>query len=238
MSNHNIFYIPPQFFRAGQVTIEGAYSSHIKNVLRKRTGERITLTDGQGYRYGAELCDVHRGKTTAKIVHKKLMPRKYSLEITVGFVPVKGLRNDAIIEKGTELGVTGFVVFDSEHAVVRHVGTQKIERWKKIAQSAMTQSQQYYLPDVICTLSIDDILQLGRSYDSILVSDPGGRSEVPHGARKILLLIGPEGGLSESETDFLLKGGASFMSLGPNRLRSETAAIVGVSKILTAYGLI
>ena len=175
---------------------------------------------------------------TAKIVEKKLMPRKCSLEITVAFVPVKGLRNDVIIEKGTELGVTGFVVFNSEHAVVRHIGAQKIERWKKIAQSAMTQSQQYYLPDIFYALGIDNILQIGRSYDSIVVSDPGGKREVPLGVRRILLLIGPEGGLSESETDFLLTGGASFMSLGPNRLRSETAAIVGVSKILAEYGLI
>jgi 16S rRNA (uracil1498-N3)-methyltransferase len=205
-------------------------------VLRKRTGEQVALTDGQGYHYGVDVCDARRGKTTAKIVHKKLMPRKCSLEITVGFVPVKGLRNDLMIEKGTELGVTGFVVFHSEHAVVKNIGAQKIDRWKKIAASAMTQSQQYYLPEVQFAPSIEELSQAALRYDRIFVADPSGKTDIPAGAQRILLLVGPEGGFTESEKDFLVKQGALLLSLGPTRLRSETAVIVGVSKILTAYG--
>jgi 16S rRNA (uracil1498-N3)-methyltransferase len=238
MSDHNIFYIPPRFFCTDQVTIEGPHLRHIRNVLRKKIGEPIILTDGQGYHYLAELRDARSRRMTAKILQKRLMPRKFSLGITLGFVPIKGLRNDLIIEKGTELGVSGFIVFSSEHAVVRNIGDQKIKRWNKIAQSAMTQSQQYYLPEVLYLPDLSDILQNFRCHDSILVADPNGIRTTPRAARKMLLLIGPEGGFSGSEKDLLVESGAVLVSLGQSRLRSETAAIVGVSKILTAYGLL
>ena len=196
------------------------------------------MTDGQGRRYQAELCDVGRDKMTAKIIEQKQMPRRHALEIALGFVPVKGLRNDLVIEKGTELGVIRFFAFSSEYAVVKNIGDQKIERWKKIAQSAMCQSQQYYLPEVTCIPSLGEMLSIAQGFALTLVADPTGARQLPDAMREILLLIGPEGGFSESEKSLLVKQSASFMSLGPTRLRSETAAIVGISKILTAYGLL
>ncbi|MGD9379784.1 MAG: RsmE family RNA methyltransferase [candidate division WOR-3 bacterium] len=238
MSGHNIFYIPSSSFGHDQVIIEGPYLRHIKSVLRKKAGGKITLTDGQGNQYQAELYDMLRDKMTAKIIHQKKMPRRHGLEIALGFVPVKGLRNDLVIEKGTELGVTGFFVFSSEYAVVKNIGDQKIGRWKKIAQSAMCQSRQYYLPEVTCVPSLHEMLSIGQGFDLTLVADACGTDEIPDGMLKILLLIGPEGGFSESERELLEKQGASFMSLGPTRLRSETAAIVGVSKILTVFDVL
>ena len=238
MSDHNIFYTPPHSFDNDQTVIEGQYLRHIKNVLRRKIGDIIVLTDGQGHRYQAQICDMRRDRMTAKVTEQKLMPRKHTLEITLGFVPVKGLRNDSVIEKGTELGVARFFVFSSERAVVKNVGKQKIERWKKIAQSAMCQSRQYYLPEITHVPSLQEMLRIGQGFDLTLLADPGGSGNLPGGMQKILVLIGPEGGFSESEKDMLVRRGASLMSLGPTRLRSETAAIVGVTKILTAYGLL
>ena len=238
MSDHIFFYIPPEFFHGDQVLIEGAHLRHIKNVLRKKAGDRIVLTDGQGCHYDAQIVDARKARMTAKILEKKLMPRNYPFELTVGFVPVKGLHNDIIIEKGTELGVTAFIAFVSEHAVVKNIGNQKIERWYKIAQSAMAQSRQYYLPEVLFSSDIESMLHMSQECDLIVVADQNGEREVPLGAKKVLLLIGPEGGWSQSEKSIFVKKRASLMSLGPSRLRSETAVIVGVTKILTAYGVI
>jgi len=238
MSSHNIFHIPRQLFHGNEVIIQGSQLRHVINVLRKRRGEEITLTDGQGYEYQVQICEIRKSSLVAKILNKQYIPRKSSLEITVGFVPLKGLRNDPIIEKATELGVARFIGFVSEHSVVRNVGAQKIRRWKNIAQSAMVQSQQYYMPEVIIARSIEELMQSRPGYDIILVTEPSGKTVVPLGAQRMMLLVGPEGGFSESERDFFVKQGASFLSLGPNRLRSETAAIVGISKIMVAYGLI
>lgn len=235
MKAHNIFYIPPDLFEGDEVTIPRSQYQHITRVLRKRRGERICLTDGCGYRYDAELGDVTRSEMRARIVHREFVARRTALQLTVGFVPVKGSRNDAVIEKGTELGVVRFIVFISERSVLRKFGAQKLDRLHKMAQSAMIQSQQYYMPEIIFAPSIKHMLEPGK-YDRIVLADQNGAMDVPLGADKLLLLIGPEGGFSDAERNDFAGRGAVPLKLGHTRLRSETAAIAGVTKILAAYG--
>ncbi|UCG29532.1 MAG: 16S rRNA (uracil(1498)-N(3))-methyltransferase [candidate division WOR-3 bacterium] len=238
MKDHNIFYVPHSFFGEEEVVIKGAQFSHINKVLRKKRGDIISLSDGRGHRYEVELGAAVRSEVHARIIHKELVPRKHTMHITLGFVPVKGSRNDTVVEKGTELGVARFIIFASERSVLKNVGKQKIARFQRLAQSAMIQSQQYYMPEVIYAPNIADMLQIDTMYDCIVVADPSGRASVTTDARKILLLIGPEGGFTDSEIDLLVGRGALLMSLGDTRLRSETAAIVAVTKILVAHGQI
>ncbi len=218
--------------------IKGAQFSHINNVLRKKRGDIISLSDGRGHRYEVELGAAARSEVHARIIHKELVPRKHTMHITLGFVPVKGSRNDTVVEKGTELGVARFIIFASERSVLKDVGKQKIARFQRLAQSAMIQSQQYYMPEIIYAPNIAHMLQIDTMYDCIVVADPSGRASVTTDVRKILLLIGPEGGFTDSEIDLLVGRGALLMSLGNTRLRSETAAIVAVTKILVARGQI
>ncbi len=234
MKDHNIFYVSPDFFAGEEVAIPVSQLQHITRVLRRKRGERISLTDGRGYRYETELGDVTRTEMRARIISREFIPRRSSLHMTLGFVPIKGMRNDAIVEKGTELGVARFIVFISEHSVLRSIGTQKISRFQKIVQSAMIQSQQYYMPEMIYAKSISHMLQ-SDNYDKIVVADPDGSMDVPLGAGKLLLLVGPEGGFGDSERDNFIEHGAFLLSLGHTRLRSETAAIAGVTKVLAAY---
>lgn len=238
MNTHNIFYVAPEFFKGCEVVIQGPQLHHIRKVLRKEVGRTIFLTDGQGNQYETEIQSVGKSLMKACVLQKKQMPRKFELDLTVGFAVVKGLRNDVIIEKGTELGVSRFLVFLSRYSVIKHLSEHRISRFRKIAKSAMVQSQQYYLPEILSAGSVEEIPQFDLGYDQILVADPGGEAGVLKGIRRILLLIGPEGGFADFEKGFLLKQGAKFVSLGPTRLRSETAAIAAISKILTVYGLI
>lgn len=236
--DHHIFYVSGCSTGGGEVVIEGSQFAHLRRVLRKKLGERIYLTDGLGCQYETEIISLDPSSIRARIVRTKRMPRRCGVEITLGFVPVKGMRNDMIIEKGTELGVVRFVLFPSRRSVVRSIGRQKIDRLMKIAQSAMTQSQQYHLPEIISVDTIDALFVQKAPYDRMYVAEPGGLITLPTGGRKILLLVGPEGGFTESEIETFGGRGVKTMSLGHARLRSETAAIVGVSKILAAYGQI
>ncbi|UCD04798.1 MAG: 16S rRNA (uracil(1498)-N(3))-methyltransferase [candidate division WOR-3 bacterium] len=235
MKDHNIFYIPPDFYKGDEVAIPRSQYQHITRVLRKKRGERISLTDGCGYRYDVELGDVTRSEMHARIVSREFVARRTSLQLTLGFVPVKGSRNDTVIEKGTELGVVRFIMFISERSVLRKFGAQKLDRLHSIAQSAMIQSQQYYMPEIVFAPSIKHMLE-ARKYERIVLADQHGAMDVPLGANRLLLLIGPEGGFSDEERDDFVGRGASLLRLGYTRLRSETAAIVGVTKILAAYG--
>lgn len=235
MEAHNIFYISSSYIKGKEVVVPCARSQHITKAMRKKKGEMITITDGRGYKYVAELIGMNRSEMRARIVSSEYIHRKSSLDISLGFVPVKGSRNDTIVEKGTELGILRFILFTSEHSVLRKVGKQKMSRFQYIAQSAMIQSQQYYMPEIIFTPDIMHVLKTGK-YDKVILTDQHGSVDVPLGANRFLLLIGPEGGFSNSERDAFVSHGASLLRLGHVRLRSETAAIVGVTKILAAYG--
>ncbi len=238
MNIHNIFYVIPGSIQASVVTIQGPEFNHIKKVLRKEIGQTIFLADGQGHRYRAEICAIEKSRVRARVLQTERVSRKSMVDLTVGFALVKGLRNDVIIEKGTELGVSRFLVFSSRYSVIKKLSETRIERFRKKAQSAMLQSQRYYLPEVVRMSSIGGILQAGDGYDRILVADPSGEAGVPTDAKKMLLLIGPEGGFTEPEKEILVKKGARLLSLGPTRLRSETAALAAIAKILTVYGQI
>lgn len=238
MNKHNIFYAPPDCYGEREVLIRGPQIRHVKNVMRKKKGDEIFLADGIGNRYKAKLTSITGSEIHAEILGRERVPRKCSVQVTVGFVPVKGLRNDTLVEKCTELGVARFVIFLSKRSVLRNIGGQKIRRFTKVAQSAMMQSDQYYMPDIVYAPGIEDVLKIAGDHERIFVADPEGEVGVQTNSSKILFLIGPEGGFTDEERDFFLTRGAFLLSLGPARLRSETAAIVGVTKILAACGAI
>ncbi len=238
MDEHNIFYVPAGSINGATVHIKGSRLAHIKGALRKRKGESIYLADGRGCLYEAEIDSLTRSSLSAKILHKRMMPRKYDVNITLAFAPLKGMRNEMIIEKGTELGVARFLLFPSRRSVVRNMSSQKIVRFTKIAQSAMTQSQQYYMPEIMYVQTIDDLFVRDVSYDQMYVAEPSGMRVLPTEGKRILLLIGPEGGFTESELESFLGRGVQTMYLGSARLRSETAAIVGITKIMLSNGQI
>lgn len=233
--DHNIFYVPESHFLGKEVLIRGDELRHIRTVLRHETGEQICLTDGRGRQYIVEITGVDRSSMRATIVHREEITVRSALQLSLGFVPVKGLRNDTVIEKGTELGVNRFILFPSSRSVVKKAGPQKVERLKKIAASAMVQSRQCYLPEILCLKTFGELFAADPGYDRMFVADPAGHKTFVPGGKDILLLVGPEGGYTESEIDYFTERGVESLSLGPTRLRSETAAIAGITKILVTY---
>lgn len=233
--DHNIFYLPESYFLGREFVIRGYELRHIRTVLRHRVGEQICLTDGRGRRYIVEITGVQRSLMTGTIIHQEQIAANAALRLTLGFVPVKGLRNDTVIEKGTELGVSRFLLFPSSRAVVKNAGPQKVERLKKIAANAMVQSRQYHLPDILCLKTFGELFAGDPGYDRMFVADPAGGKTLMPGGQSVLVLVGPEGGFTESEMAYFAGRGVELLSLGPTRLRSETAAIVAATKILVAY---
>jgi len=235
---HNLFYIPPEKAREDTLVISGAEFHHLKNVLRKKPGDVLILTDGLGHRIEARILNSNRRETCAEIVKKEKMDLNAPVNIDLALAPLKGTRTDLVIEKGSELGVRRFIFFISQNSVVDTLSKAKIERYRKISLSAMLQSQQYFLPEFDVRPKITDLVNTFSSYDSVLVADPSGGLDVPPDDKNILLIVGPEGGLDDRELSSFIKTGARTLSLGAIRLRSETAALAGIVKILSAYRII
>jgi 16S rRNA (uracil1498-N3)-methyltransferase len=232
---HNLFYIPPEKVTGDSLIISGEEFHHLKNVLRKNPGDDLVLTDGLGFRIEARVLKTDRREIIARVLKREPVDPFPTTNLDLALAPLKGTRTDLIIEKGTELGIRRFVFFTSQNSVVKEVTGGKIERYRKIALSAMLQSQRYFLPEFHVHGGTADLLGIVSSYDSVLVADPSGGIDVPPAKKNALFIVGPEGGLSGHELASLIKAGASALSLGRVRLRSETAAVAGIVKILTVF---
>lgn len=232
---HNLFFSPPEKISSRQIILSGDTVHHLKNVLRKKIGDVVFITDGQGNRYKTEIVEIERSKIIAEILDKKYIPQKGSLNLGLAFVPLKGTRNEFIIEKGTELGVRIFFPFISRFSVVRRLNQKKIERFKKIARGAMLQSRQYHLPHIVPCGGLDGLIEKFQDFAYVCVADMSGGDEIPLFLKSLLYIVGPEGGFTPDEITQFQNGGVGLLNLGENRLRSETAAIAGICKILAAY---
>lgn len=207
----------------------------MQHVLRKRADDIIFITDGKGYRYTVKITQATRTRARAQIVKRNYMQRGTTLNTALAFVPLKGLRNDFIIEKATELGVQRFLPFISQNSVVRTLSQAKLNRFRKICLNAMLQSQQYYNPEISFQGDIASLVRIFGHFDLILLADKKGGNDIPQDAHSILYIVGPEGGFDKNEIDLLTHHGARLLSLGMHRLRGETAAVCGITKILIAY---
>lgn len=233
---HNLFYASSHKIKGDTITIDTEELHHVRNVLRMKQDDIVWVTDGSGNCYQTKIIELGKIELTAHILKRKHVKRSSMVNLELAFVPLKSSRSDIIIEKGTELSVSKFRFFISKYSVIHQITGQKARRLQRIAVSAMLQSQQYYLPDIIINENVDVLLGSFPEFDLVLVADRQGSLEVPRGAGSVLYIVGPEGGFDDAELEGFQGNGAHLLSLGQNRLRSETAAIVGIAKILSAYG--
>lgn len=225
-SEHLIFYVPPENVQGMDIVVRGPEVHHIRNVLRKNLGEVLMFTDGRGHTYRAQIDTWNKTSIKVRILDQEFHEQKQETDIACAFVPLKGTRSDFIIEKCTELGVAHFYPFISQRAVVRRVSRARVEHFQRLARSAMLQSQRVYLPEITVCHDTERLTEHFTQYDMVLCADADGKKEIPGGAKKILYIIGPEGGFDNRELGLFEKHGAHFVSLGAHRLRSETAAII------------
>jgi 16S rRNA (uracil1498-N3)-methyltransferase len=232
----NIFYAPPQQIHGSLIELQGQEADHASKVLRYARGDSITVVDGKGNLYEGEIYDNTgnsvRIQTSEELTKPKDQP---NIRLAVGIIK-KQDRLELIVEKAVELGVRDLLFFRGEHSVKQNL---RLGRLKSIAVSAMKQSLRAWLPELHVYDSLEEIINDYSSCNFIAARQGSAHS---FGAIKKnyleetpLLFIGPEGGFSENEFDYLQKHNAQFISLGASRLRTETAAI---SSLAQYYGFL
>jgi len=232
---HNLLYAPPSSVTISSILFTGPSCHYIIDVLRLHKGDNVQVTDGHGNVFAACISSTAKSRVLASITARSAMEPPSSVRVDIAFAPLKGSRNDLIIEKGTELGVRRFMLFPTRFSVVKNPGATKLKHLERIAVSAMIQSRRFFLPTVELMKNTGSFAQGFSRYDLALLGDPSGSRDVPSGRRSLLWIVGPEGGLAPEEISLFQDHGAVPVSLGPVRLRSETAALSGLVKILVAY---
>lgn len=201
---------------------------HISKVLRKNNGDIVNVTDGKGTLYKTEIVNIDKKRTLLKILekHTDLNKKKYYLHIAIA--PTKNIsRFEWFIEKSTEIGVheiTPIICEKSERRNLRH------ERLEKIAASALKQSFNTILPKINEPCRFYDLVGKENDEDKFIAYCGSETTKVflpdiMKKKSKLLVLIGPEGDFSFDEIQFAKKNGFRGISLGNNRLRTETAGI-------------
>jgi 16S rRNA (uracil1498-N3)-methyltransferase len=240
------FYVHPEDVQDDRVRFRADETRHIASVLRKASGDMIVAVDGQGNEYSIVLDRIGATSAEGRIVRRRRLYGEPIAEVTLAQGLPKGAKLGQIIQKGTELGVSAIWPLMTEHTVVapgRRPAGSKIGRWQRIAIGAMKQSRRTRLPRIRPPMGFDEMLTEISGFDLALMAAlsedalPLGRVLSETGSRRrILILVGPEGGFSGPELERARSSGVRLITLGPRRLRAETAAIVFLGLVMFRLG--
>jgi 16S rRNA (uracil1498-N3)-methyltransferase len=231
------FYIEPSSINGSFVMISGDEAKHISRVLRKEPGEMIWITDGNGHVYETLIRSIYPYGVECEILKAYPFLHEPAVEITLAVGLLKNpSRMDWIIEKGTELGVTHFIPLLTRYTIPQSV---KEERWRNLALAAMKQCGRCVLPKIFPPMKLANALEYAAPHDVKLI--PFEKTEhilfigeimKRYSPKSAIIFIGPEGGFSDDEIKAAEQAGCIQVSLGPRRLRTETAAIVAASWVV------
>lgn len=223
-----LFYAPE--ITLPEYTLSEEESKHCVRVLRMRTGEELHITDGKGNMYRCKLVNDNVKHCKVEVVETISEYEKMSYRLVMAVAPTKNIdRYEWFLEKATEVGISEVYPLECDHSERRQI---KEEREEKVITSAVKQSLKAYHPTLHPMTKFRDVVTTPFDGDKFIAhcNDALGEraylgSLLKKGA-DTLILIGPEGDFSEEEINFALANGFKAISLGKERLRTETAAVV------------
>lgn len=244
--NNPRFFSPYPLSLGAQVALSESAARHAARVLRLKPGDAITLFDGRGGEYAANISVVARDQVAADVSDWVGRECESPIDITLVQALQAGEKMDLTVQKAVELGVTRIVPVASRRSVVRLEGERaqrRVAHWQAVAASACEQCGRNRVPEV-CAL--EDLRRwLGRppagGTTLRLMLDPDASFALdtvprPAGGTRVELLIGAEGGLAPDETDLALLAGFVSVRLGPRVLRTETAGLAALAAIQCLWG--
>lgn len=239
------FFIEKEQMEDNKIKILGTDVKHIRDVIRLKEGDKIEVAL-EGNIYISQIESLSKKEVLLKNIKKYNGENEPSREIILYQGLAKGNKMDLIIQKCIELGVKEIYPLMSHRSVVRIKDEKKeeskVNRWNQIAGEAAKQSKRDVLPKVRNIISFDNMIELLKNEENIIVPYEEERKKsieeslTDINRKKVHLIIGPEGGFEEEEIKKLKNIGANIVSLGPRILRTETAGVVAATIILYTGG--
>jgi 16S rRNA (uracil1498-N3)-methyltransferase len=234
------FYVSSGLAPGAEIELPERAARHV-TVLRLARGDAITLFDGSGGQFAAELTRVARNSAHARIGRKDAAERESPLAVTLAQGVSSGDRMDLALQKATELGVARIVPLASERSIVR-LSAERAERrvahWRGIVTAACEQSGRNRVPQVDAITELDVFLAAPAAGELRLMPSPGAERDLKALARAqaVTLLVGPEGGLSPAERARAEAKGYVPVRFGPRVLRTETAPLALIAAMQVLWG--
>lgn len=235
-------YLAPPWPIDRNVTLDDAQSHYLSRVLRLDVGRQVIVFDGQGNEANATIGESGKRSTRLSLAAACAATEKESPLVTHLAVGIsRGERMDWVLQKATELGVTTISPLFTERTEVRLKGDRldkKIAHWQQVIVSACEQCQRNRLPELQAPVNLHDFLQVPVQGLALLLHHRESLSlrQFPR-PEALTLLIGPEGGLSNTEIELAIQHHQFRpVALGPRVLRTETAPIVALTAVQLLWG--
>ena len=238
------YHISPLDVTGKTLVLRESEAHHVK-VNRHQPGDRIIVSDGCGTSYDCTIAEIQSGGIRVTIDNVIQGRGETTFRLTLAIAMPKKDKFEWLIEKGTEIGILNFVPLLTERTIMNN-GSLNRTRCARIALAAMKQCGRSISPEISNPISFREFIDSGSGYELRIMAHEGEQksdirtsalstnSDVP--PRTGLICIGPEGGFTRNEVDSAEEAGFSIVSLGPRRLRSETAAIVASALLFSAFG--
>lgn len=236
-----LFYLDPLPPVGAMAVLDGKEGRHAATVRRIRVGENLVLADGRGGIARAEVVEVGKDRLDLTVTARDELPPATPAVTVVQALP-KAERSELAVELATEAGIDEIVPWQSSRCVAKWEGPKAakgVARWQAVAVAAAKQSRRAHVPQVAELHRTADVLARVRevvaSGGAVLVLHEAATAELAalnlRAASAVVLVVGPEGGLSDDEVAALTDAGASAVRLGPTVLRTSTAAAVALGAL-------
>jgi 16S rRNA (uracil1498-N3)-methyltransferase len=219
--------------------IKGTEAHHALRVRRVREKEKLVVTDGYGLVADVEVLALGPGdQVTVKVIGKKTKVKKKPT-VSVAQALAKGERSDLAIESLTEVGVDEIIPWQANRCIVKwdDKSEKGVEKWKQISRESSKQSRRAFFPEITNCLDSKKLVGIFKDYSKVIVLDPDSTvlftDLVEQITEDVLLIIGPEGGIEESEMQLFSENGALTASLGETILRTSTAGGISAAILLS-----
>ncbi len=233
------YFLANHDFEDERVVIKGDDAHHIIRVMRMVAGDEVICCNEKDESALCTIEDVSSGDVVLNVTKWLDERKELPVSVTIANGLPKGDKLELIIQKGTELGAAKFIPFIAGRSIVKwdeKKGKKKLERWQKIAKEAAEQSHRTKCPVVTEPLTVQKLIEEAKNYDRIIVAyeeeAKAGESANLYKSlssltkgQSVLVVIGPEGGLTEKEVQLLKENGSVICGFGPRILRTETASM-------------
>ncbi|MBQ4163573.1 MAG: 16S rRNA (uracil(1498)-N(3))-methyltransferase [Turicibacter sp.] len=245
------YFLKNSQFNNDLALITGDDAHHMSRVMRMTIGDQVIVCNEDKTCYYATIKQIKDQEIEVTLDSMIEAQTELPIEVTIAQGLPKGDKFEWVIQKATECGASEFIPLEMERSVVKldaKKAGKKIERWNKIAKEAAEQSHRQMVPNVTSVQTLKQLLAQASQYDICLfayeeTAKQGQLAQLKQtlstieNHKKLLVIVGPEGGISEKEETILLESGFKPCALGPRILRTETAPIYILSAISYALEL-
>ena len=241
------FFVAENQINNNKITIIGNDVSHIKNVLRQKSGDKITICDiSKEQDYLCEIDKIEEKSIDCNIIEKLENNTESNVKVTIFQGLPKADKMELVIQKSVELGVYDITPLQMKRCVVKlneKDKLKKIQRWQKISEVAAKQCGRNIIPKINNIVNVKEVCNLCNEYDIVLIAYENEKEntlkkelknlkKLDKEEIKVAVIIGPEGGIAPEEIEMFEENGAKIITLGNRILRTETVALSVLSIIM------